>query len=94
MKPLPAGKVYTPTPWSREGLRQYAHRHPEVIDRIEAAIPEGHWLVLTAGGKAGRYGIWGAQLVNASGEVARSGEHLSLPGALEAALHAGKVAAA
>lgn len=88
-----AGTVHTGTPWTREALRQFAHQHPDTLAAVEAAIPEGHWLVLTAGGRAGRYGIWGAHLVNASGEVARSGEHLSVTAALYDALRAGKVTA-
>jgi hypothetical protein len=88
-----SGTIEAGAPWAREGLRTLRHQHPELVHRIEAAIPDGHRLVLAAGGKSGTYGVWVGILLNDAGEVARSPESLSRSQALEMALYAGRVAA-
>jgi hypothetical protein len=87
-----SGTIQASAPWARNGLASLREQHPNIVEAIEQRIPDGHRLVLAAGGKSGTYGVWVGILLNDSGEVARSPESLSRSQALEMALYAGKVA--
>jgi hypothetical protein len=91
-----SGTIEAGAPWTRDAIHRFAARYPDEYAAIEAAIPDGAYLVLT---NSGRYGSWGAVLMAGDDqapprEVARTTQgYPTVMSACYAALDAGKVPA-
>lgn len=83
-----SGTIVGAAPWTREAIRQYHHRYPDAFAAMEAAIPDGLGVVITAGRSPGQ---WGAVLREARSatEVDRvPSEHNTIASAVYAVLAA------
>jgi hypothetical protein len=61
-------KIVGAAPWTRSAIRGYWHVHPAEAEALEARVPEGATVVLTAGRQPGSLGA----VLRAEGiEVAR-----------------------
>lgn len=64
-----SGTVKGAAPWMRRAVAEFGHQYPDHLDRLEAAIPDGHWIVLSCGRRPRPLG---ARLVAPDGvEIAR-----------------------
>lgn len=89
-----SGKVLGGSPWMRTAIRDFAGRYPDTLAAVEEAIPAGHHISLTCGGRPRPLG---AILVDDANqrEVCRvEPAYHSVGSAAYAVLNAGKVVAA
>lgn len=77
-------KLKGAAPWTRAAIRGFQHVHPTEAEALEARIPDGSMVVLTAGRQPGSLG---AVLRAGDVEVARvDAVHRSVPAAVSAVL--------